>query len=256
MITFNLNNTAALVTGAASGIGLATAELLASSGAKVAINDLPGNPELEKQVQRLSDLGYQVIAAPGDTGDGQDAYRMVHSAIEALGGSLNYLVNNAGTPGTKSVVHPTDFEIQNEAFWDRLLNVNLIGPQRCTAAAEKALRKSRGAIVNTTSISGLRGNGSSAVYSATKSGLITLTQETARGLGPEVRVNAIAPGLVESNWECNFELDSDMINSIPMQRVGQPEDYAEVIVYLLAGGAYITGEIVVVDGGLLTGRRA
>ena len=74
-------------------------------------------------------------------------------------------------------------------------------------------------------------------------------------LGPEVRVNAIAPGMVESNWECRFEIDDDTIKSVPLQRVGQPADYADVIVYLLAGAQYITGEIVVVDGGLLTGRR-
>ena len=74
-------------------------------------------------------------------------------------------------------------------------------------------------------------------------------------LGPAVRVNAIAPGLVESNWECRFDVDDNTIQSIPLQRIGQPADYADVIVYLLAGATYITGETVVVDGGLLTGRR-
>ena len=255
MINYQLANKTALVTGAASGIGLATVELLAKSGAHVAINDLDNNPELSRQVERLTDLGYKVIAAPGDTGHATDAHRMVQDAIASLGGSLDFLVNNAGTPGTRSIIQPDDFEAQSEEFWDRLLNVNLKGPQRCIAAAIDALKKSRGAIVNTASVSGLRGNGSSSVYSATKAGLITLTQEHARVLGPEVRVNAIAPGMVESNWECRFEIDDDTIKSVPLQRVGQPADYADVIVYLLAGAQYITGEIVVVDGGLLTGRR-
>ena len=255
MINFQLNYKTALVTGAASGIGLATAELLARSGATVAINDLPNNPLLDQQVKRLTDLGYKVVAAPGDTGDAEDAPRMVRDAIASLDGRLDFLVNNAGTPGTGSVIAPDDFEAQNEAFWDKLLNVNLKGPHRCVAAAADSLKSSRGAIVNTASVSGLRGNGSSSVYSATKAGLITMTQEYARALGPDVRVNAIAPGIVESNWQCRFDVDNDTINSIPMQRVGQPEDYAEVIVYLLAGGAYITGETIVVDGGLLTGRR-
>jgi len=256
MITFQLDNKKALVTGGASGIGLATVELLAKSGAEVVVNDLPDNPELDKQVDRLTKLGYTVFAAPGNAGIASDAESMVHSAIESLGGTLDYLVNNAGTPGTKTVVAPTDFETQNEEFWDLLLNVNLKGPQRCTAAAEKALRKSKGAIVNTASIAGMRGNGSSAVYSATKAGLITLTQENARGLGPDIRVNAIAPGVTMSNWDCRFEYDEEHIKSIPMQRPGMPEDYAEVIVFLLAGASYMTGEVVVIDGGLLTGRRA
>jgi len=255
MINYLLENRTALVTGGASGIGLATAELLAKSGAYVAINDLENNPELVTQVDRLTQLGYRVVAAPGDTGKAGEAQQMVHKAIADLGGSLNFLVNNAGTPGTRSVIEPDDFETQNEAFWDRLVNVNLKGPQRCIAAAIDALRKSRGAIVNTASVSGLRGNGSSSVYSATKAGLITLTQEHARVLGPEVRVNAIAPGLVESNWECRFDVDDHTVKSIPLQRIGQPSDYADVIVYLLAGARYITGEIVIVDGGLLTGRR-
>ena len=255
MINYQLENKTALVTGGASGIGLATAELLAKSSAFVAVNDLENNPELAGQIDRLTDLGYKVIAAPGDTGRAGAAQQMVQQAIADLGGSLDFLVNNAGTPGTRSVVQPDDFETQNEAFWDRLVNVNLKGPQRCIEAAVDALRKNRGAIVNTASVSGLRGNGSSSVYSATKAGLITLTQEHARVLGPAVRVNAIAPGLVESNWECRFDVDDNTIQSIPLQRIGQPADYADVIVYLLAGATYITGETVVVDGGLLTGRR-
>lgn len=255
MLKFELQGKNALVTGGASGIGLATVELLAKSGARVALNDLEHNPELDAQVTRLQGLGYEVIAAPGNAGKPGEAEAMVAAAIRSMDNQLDFLVNNAGTPGTSSIVPPTDFKTQSEEFWDLLLNVNLKGPQRCTAAAEQALRKSKGAIVNTASIAGMRGNGSSAVYSATKAGLISLTQEFARGLGPDIRVNAIAPGMVESNWDCRFELDMEYVKSVPMQRVGQPEDYAEVIVYLLAGAGYITGETVVVDGGLLTGRR-
>lgn len=252
MLTANLKNRAALVTGGASGIGLATAELFARAGASVAINDLPNNPALKKEVQRLKAEGLTVIAAPGDTGDADSVTRMVEDAIQNLG-SLDYLINNAGTPGTRSPISPADFKSQDEAFWQKLLSVNLLGPYRCTVAAEKALRKAKGAIVNTASTAGIKGNGSSSVYAATKAALINMTREHARALGPDVRVNAIAPGVVSSNWECRFEHSSEFLNAIPLKRAGIPEDFAETILFLCAGAAYISGEIIVIDGGLTAG---
>lgn len=252
MITYHLKGKTALVTGAASGIGLATATLLAESGARVAINDLPGNPALEEVVDSLKTKGLDVIAAPGDAGDAEDAPRFVTQAIVDLG-SLNYLVNNAGTPGTKAPIPAADFSAQDEAFWAKLLSVNLMGPYRCTVAAREALAAGSGAIVNTASIAGLFGNGSSSVYAATKAALINQTREHARALGPSVRVNAVAPGIVESGWECQFDRPPETINALPLQRTGQPEDFAEVIVFLLASAAYVTGEVVVVDGGLTVG---
>jgi 3-oxoacyl-[acyl-carrier protein] reductase len=138
-------------------------------------------------------------------------------------------------------------------MWEKLLAVNLLGPQRCTVAAVPWLREARGAVVNTASIAGIRGNGSSTVYCATKAALINLTREHARALGPEIRVNAIAPGTVDSNWECRFERPESFVHSIPLQRRGLPDDYAEVILFLCAGAAYVTGETIVVDGGLTAG---
>jgi 3-oxoacyl-[acyl-carrier protein] reductase len=252
MITADLKGKKALVTGAASGIGLATAELLARMGAKVAINDLARSERLPKEVERLRSKGFDVIAAPGDVGDAKDAARMVETAAAAMGG-LDYLVNNAGTPGTDRPIPPSDLERQDEAFWQKLLSVNLIGPFRCVRAAAPHLKKSRGAIVNTASISAFGRGGSSSVYCMTKAGLVSMTKELARGLAPEVRVNAIAPGLVQgSNWQCRWtedEVDSDVAN-IPLQRPGKIEDYAEAIFYLCAGAPYITGVTLMVDGGL------
>lgn len=255
MIKADLSARRALVTGAASGIGLATAELFARSGARVAINDLSGNAALEEQVARLREGGLNVIAAPGDAGDAADAPRMVRDAISELGG-LDYLVNNAGTPGTRTPIPAGDFESQTEAFWQRLLSVNLLGPFRCTVAGAAALREAHGAVVNTASISGLRGNGSSSVYAATKAALINMTREHARAFGPEVRVNAIAPGVVISNWECRFDRSAEFLQSIPLMRAGTPEDFAEVILFLCASAAYVTGETIVVDGGLTAGPRS
>ncbi len=252
MINADLKNKTALVTGAASGIGLATAEMLAANGAKVALNDLPGNEKLGKAINTLQAKGFNVVAAPGDTGNERSANTMVAHAIDELGG-LDYLINNAGTPGTKSPIPANDLETQDSDFWQRLLSVNLLGPWHCTRAAIATLKKHKGAIVNTASTAGIIGNGSSSTYSATKAALISLTREHARAFGPDVRVNAIAPGVVDSEWECRFERTEAMLASIPMKRSGVPQDYAEAILFLCASTGYITGHTLVVDGGLTAG---
>ena len=248
--SYDLQGRKALVTGGASGIGLGTVEAFLRCGASVAINDLPGSPHLAGEVERLRGLGHDVVPAPGDVGSAEDAPRMVAEAVAALDG-LDYLVNNAGTPGTKLPIPPADFDRQDEAFWQKLLSVNLIGPFRCTKAAASHLRQSHGAIVNTASISGHGGGGSSSVYCATKAGLINLTKEWARALAPDVRVNAIAPGAVESAWECRFPgLDEQIETSVPLKRIGSPQDYGDAILYLAAGADYVTGQTLNVDGGL------
>jgi 3-oxoacyl-[acyl-carrier protein] reductase len=251
MITADLAGRKALVTGAASGIGLGTATLFARLGCAVALNDVPGNPKLEAEVARLRAQGLDARAAPGDVGDAEGARAMVRRAAEAMGG-LDYLVNNAATPGTRTPIPPSDLDAQSEAFWQRLLSINLIGPFRCVHAAAPYLKAARGAIVNTASISGFGGGGSSSVYCATKAALINQTKEWARALGPEVRVNAIAPGMVESTWECRFSDESyeQGMARAPLGRVGTPEDYAEAILFLCAGAGYVTGQTLVVDGGL------
>jgi 3-oxoacyl-[acyl-carrier protein] reductase len=250
MITADLTGKKALVTGGASGIGLGTVELFAKSGAMVAINDIPGNPKLDTVVSELSAAGLNVIAAPGDLLDADATRDMVVSAAEQMGG-LDYLINNAGTPGTNQPIPPSDIDAQDEAFWDRLLAINLRAPFRCTHAALPYLRAAKGAVVSTASISGFGGGGSSSTYSVTKAGLINLTKELARGLGPEVRVNAIAPGMVNSDWQCRFPgvESGDSVEGVPLRRIGQPADYAEAILFLCAGAGYVTGHTLVVDGG-------
>ena len=252
MISAELQGRKALITGAASGIGLATAGLFARSGARVALNDLPGSPRLEVEVGRLKGQGLDVIAAPGDVGSDSDVKRMVETAAGALGG-LDYLVNNAGTPGTKQPIPIEDMVRQDEAFWQKLVSVNLIGPYRCVRAALPWLKAAHGAVVNTASTAALGGGGSSTTYCTTKAGLVSMTRELARGLAPDVRVNAIAPGIVEgSNWECRWSEEDAAADTqrVPLRRAGRPEDYAEAILFLCAGGAYITGVTLVVDGGL------
>ena len=255
MITADLRGKSALVTGGASGIGLATVEKLASCGARVAINDLPTSEKLAREVARLHRLGREVHACPGNVGDGPDTARMVKDAAEKLGG-LDYLVNNAATPGTSAPIPPDDFARMDEVFWQKLVSVNQIGPYRCVAAAAPYLRKSHGAVVNVASTAGLGHGASSSVYAATKAALILLTKEWSRALGPEVRVNAIAPHLVEgSGWDCQWKPEdvAETIERIPLRRAGRPEDYAEVIFFLLAGADYVSGETIVVNGGGVQG---
>lgn len=253
MITADLNQKRVLITGAASGIGLATAELFAGLGASVVINDLAQNPELCKQAQRLSAKGLAVHALGADIGKKSDVFAMVSAAVDHLDG-LDYLINNAGTPATKEPIPASELGQQTTAFWQKILSVNLLGAFYCTQAAMPSLLESNGAIVNTASVAGIVGAGSSSAYSASKAALINLTAEHARAFGPNVRVNAIAPGLVKSNWECRFgDLDAAAA-SIPLQRSGEPQDFAETILYLCAGAGYITGQTIVVDGGLTLGR--
>tara|TARA_B100000676_G_scaffold313409_1_gene394365 strand:- start:7131 stop:7892 length:762 start_codon:yes stop_codon:yes gene_type:complete len=251
MISADLSGKRTLITGAASGIGLAAAELFARNGATVAMNDLPNNPNLDREIERLSGLGLSVLAAPGNVADPQDCRRMVSKATADLGG-LDHLINNAGTPATKSPIPPEDLDAIDEGFWDTILAVNLVGPYRCVQSAADALRESRGSVVNTCSVAGLTGIGSSTAYATSKAGLINMTQGLAKALGPDVRVNAIAPGVVDSPWECQWPADQmpDRIGRIPLKRAGVPQDYAEGILFLAGAGAYITGHTLVIDGGL------
>ena len=251
MISANLSGKVAFVTGGASGIGLATVERLVANKARVAINDLAGNPRLVAEVERLRAAGHDVSAFPGDVSSQADIDAAVGAAVAHFG-RLDFLVNNAGTPGTAAPIPVDDFARMDEAFWNKLVNINQIGPYRCLKAAAPHLKKSRGAVVNVASTAGLGYGGSSSVYASTKAAIILLTTEWSYAMGPEVRVNAIAPNVVDgSGWDCKFDPAQlkDYVAKLPLRRPGKPEDYAETIFYLLAGAPYITGQTIVMDGG-------
>lgn len=247
-VSFSLSGRRALVTGSASGIGRATAELLARSGARVAMNDR-AEDALQTAVAELKAAGLSVEAMPGDLGDSAIAAAVAQRSAERLGG-LDYLVNNAGAPFTRAPIPPADLEALSDEFWERILRVNLLSAFWMTKALAGTLRASRGAIVNTVSIAAFGGGGSSSAYATAKAALAGLTRELARGLAPQVRVNGIAPGFVNSGWECSFgDIEAQAKTAVPLARVGEPADYAELIVYLCAGAAYVTGEVIPITGG-------
>lgn len=251
MITVDLTGRRALVTGGASGIGLACVTQFARAGARVALNHLPDDPAGPQQVERLRDEGFDVIAGPGNVAVPGDAERMVSESIAALGG-LDYLVNNAGTPGTPQPIPPAELDRMSEEFWQKILNTNLLGSFRCAHAAASALTSSHGAIVNVASIAAFNTQGSSLAYAASKAGVVSMTKSLARALAPAVRVNAVAPGAVNSPWQKDWGEDrkQQSIERSLLKRRCEPEDIAEVIFFLCTGARMVTGETVIVDGGL------
>jgi 3-oxoacyl-[acyl-carrier protein] reductase len=251
MISADLTGKTVLVTGGASGIGFATARLFAQNGAMVAINDLPGNPRLEEAVLELQQAGLAVGSAPADVGDPEAAQAMVETAAKDMG-RLDYLINNAAMSGTEMPIPPHDLDALTEDFWQKLVGLNLVGPFRCTKAAAPWLKEARGAVVSTASSAAFGSPGSSMVYAATKAALVSLTKNLARGLAPEVRVNAVAPGFIRTPWTRRFgqEWEDLTVEMTALHRAGEPEDIAEVMLFLCAGAAYMTGQTVLVDGGL------
>src|SRR5260370_40408656 len=166
-----LEGKTALVTGAASGIGLATVELFARRKAKVALNHLPDDARGAAAVERLRAQGHAVVAAPGDVSKAGAAESMVCHAVEALG-RLDFLVNNAGTSATVEPIAPADLERLNDEFWGAILATNLLGPFRCTRAAAQALKAAHGAVCNTASVAVRNSPGSSMAYGASQAALI------------------------------------------------------------------------------------
>jgi ketoreductase RED2 len=179
--------------------------------------------------------------------DEHQARRLIDEVV-ARHGRLDVLVNNAGT--TQVIPH-NDLGAASPDVWRRILDVNVIGTWQVTVAAVDHLRSSgRGQVVNVSSVAGERPTGSSIPYACSKAAVSHMTRLLANVLGPDVRVNAVAPGLVDTPWTADWDFVREFVKAqAPLQRSGRPEDVAEVIVGL-ARAAYVTGEVVLVDGGL------
>ena len=251
MIRADLTGKRVLVTGGASGIGLACTRMLAEMGAIVAVNHLEEDSNGAAIVAELNGKNLKTLSAPGNVSVPGTAEAMVEAAVKEMGG-LDFLINNAGVSGTDDKIPPADLDKMTEAFWQLLLSTNLIGPFRCAHAAADSLQNSRGAIVNMASIAGIGQQGSSIAYAASKSGLVSLTRSLARALAPKVRVNAVAPGQTETPWTENWpEARKQWArDQAVLKRRCRPEDIAEAVLYLCAGAGMVTGHVLVVDGGM------
>src|SRR5258708_12908597 len=199
MITADLSGKAALVTGGASGIGLATVELVLACGATVAVNHRPDDARARTELERLHAAGDAVLVAPGDVSRPGEAEEMVRAAVDGLG-RLDILVNNAGTPGTTAPIAFADLDAMTEKFWQTILATNLLGPFRCSHAAAPALKRSHGAIVNTASLAALARVGSTIPYGPTKAAPVPPTRSLAGALAPDVARQSPGPGFVGSPW--------------------------------------------------------
>ena len=242
-----LKDKVALVTGGGTGIGRQTSLLFAKEGAAIAVNYSRSEADARGTVSQIQKLGASAIAVRADVSKDAEVRAMVEKVVTELGG-LDILVNNAGV--TRKVEHG-DMEELTEEDWDRALGVNLKGAFFCSrAAAPHMVNGGSGAIINNSSIAALHGSGSSIAYGASKAGVIYLTKCLARALAPTIRVNAIAPGYVDTRWTAPWaEFRSAHEQATPLKRVADPKEIAELTLFLTADAGFITGQTIVVDGG-------
>lgn len=231
-----------LITGSTSGIGLATARLFADVGDHVVFNSVRSVEAGERLCAETPNSSY----VQADVASSEDCARLVATVLERHG-RLDVLVNNAGT--TKLIAH-RDLEAATLEVWREIFETNVFGTWSLCVAAMEALRESHGAIVNVSSLAGVRATGSSIPYAASKAAVNHMTALLAKAVGPEVRVNAVAPGLIDTPWTQDWETVRGFVQAVaPLKRSGTPEDVAQMIV-ALASSPYVTGQVVVIDGGL------
>ncbi len=243
MTTIDLNGKTALVTGASKGIGAAIAKIFAESGANVMLS----SRKMDALEQAASTIDGETACFAANAGRPDEAHAAVSATIERFGG-VDILVNNAAT----NPYYGRSIDIDLPRF-DKIMEVNLRGPLVWTQEAWKQSMAERGGVVlNISSVGGLKFSGPIGIYDTSKAALTHLTKHLASELGPKVRVNAIAPGLVKTDfaralWEPTGE---DAERAWPLRRLGQPVDIAEAALFLCSDmSSWITGELITVDGG-------
>ena len=234
-----------LVTGGSRGIGKACALELAKAGYDVVINYVGNTEAAEKTVEELKILGSNSESFRFDVTDIEAVNKAISEILEKYG-KLDALVNNAG------ITRDGLFMRMNDENWNAVINTNLNSAYNVTSAVIKPMIKQRhGAIVNMSSIVGVYGNAGQANYAAAKAGLIGFTKSLAKELGSRnIRVNAVAPGFIQTDMTKDLKLDG-VEEHIPLRRLGQPEDIAKAVKFLIEDAEYVTGQVLQVDGGLV-----
>lgn len=237
---------ASVVTGSATGIGRAVAWRLAERGHAVAVNYSRSKDEAEETADGVRARGAKVLLVRADIADDAAVRALVESAVREFG-RLDCLVNNAAT--TRFIAH-TDLDAVTDEVWDELLGVNLKGTFHACRAAMPHLKQSQGNIVNVASVAGIAGSGSSIAYAATKGAVITLTKSLARAFAPDVRVNAVAPGPVQTRWLADHQdMVAQAMTLTPLKRPATPDDIADAVHFLADVATLMTGQVLVIDGG-------
>lgn len=245
---------AAIVTGSATGIGAGIVTYLAGRGWDVVVNYTRREADARATAAACEALGARVLVSRADVASDDDCRRLVGETVDAWG-RVDGLVNNAGVT---VFADANDLDALSADDFQRILGINLVGAYQMTRAAAPHLRESPVAsVVNISSHGAFSGLGSSIAYAVSKGALNTLTLALARSLAPDIRVNAVCPGFVETGWmlavlaEDEFPAFRRRVEAIsPLRRMPKPEDVAEAVGWFLEGGRLITGQFLVVDGGV------
>ncbi|HEX6625005.1 MAG TPA: SDR family NAD(P)-dependent oxidoreductase, partial [Pyrinomonadaceae bacterium] len=244
-------NKTALVTGGATGIGRSAALALARAGYDVAVNYASSEAAARETASEAGKRGAKTLLLKCDVSDEAGVRAMVKQ-IEKDFGRLDVLVNNAGTTARWK---PRDLETLSLEEWDRVFAVNVRGLFQVTRACVPLLKESKGCVVNTASIVGLRPGPQPLPYAASKAAVVNLTKTLAWNLGPDIRVNAVAPGWMEGDWMKRMlkdkydDLMGKRARATPLKRVVTADDVAETMMSLVQSNRFVTGEVIVIDGG-------
>ena len=248
-----------IVTGSATGVGAATALSLASRGYNLLINFSKSETEAQASQAACQAAGADTLLLQGDVALDADCRRLAQAAVDRWG-RIDALVNNAGITSFAGVAN---WEALDTATFERIYSVNVIGAFQMVRACLPQLKVGGGSIVNVSSIAGALGIGSSVAYIASKGALNALTLHLARTLAPEVRVNAVCPGLITTRWFVDGvgqdnadQIQAQYEKTVPLQTSCTAEDVAEAIVWLVDGARTTTGELLMLDGGMHLGRTA
>ncbi|HKV43653.1 MAG TPA: SDR family oxidoreductase [bacterium] len=236
----------ALVTGGGTGIGRAIALRLADEGANVAVNYSRSREDAEATAGAIRERRRGGIAVQADVSRDHEVRAMIDRVVREWG-RLDILVNNAGTT---AFVDQRDLDGLTEEVWDRIFDLNVKGTFYCIRAGAKVMTEGR--IINIGSVAGVSGAGSSIAYAASKGAIHTMTKSLARALAPKITVNTIAPGLIDTRWHAGREAENaGRAKRFPVGRIGNPADIAHIATALATSDNFLTGQIIVVDGGAL-----